>query len=50
VTEASPIATWDLIAGNRTALPHGAKTLVHEVTLVLAPNHGLVNEYTRRAA
>src|SRR5712692_12003193 len=33
---ASPIATRDPISGSRSALPHGAKTLVNEVTLVLA--------------
>ena len=38
MTEASPIATWDPISGSRTALPHRAKTLVNEVTQVLAPH------------
>ena len=38
VIEASPIATWDPISGNRTALPHRAKALVNEVTRVLAPH------------
>ena len=35
---ASPIATREPISGSRSALPHGAKTLVNEVTLVLAPH------------